>query len=281
MRFTLSFAVLCVSGVTLAATFNNPTRATPIARGNTGLNPPRSVLVEYLNERSAAAPRTAKLTNAELLRRGLPPHAPARRRLNARPATRSALPGVTACGYIRATYSQNGTSIGYLSSQLNEFGEVAFVQADQSGAQKFDLTYYPDSPNAPVNLKMRNPVAAESYLGGVVGYDTATDDIGYGSTDYSVLAPTGLTMAHSPPVYGPNAFNDATGNDNKIESAIWRYNAIYNTLGVQWINTDGSEPTTHIAYVIEEPMFVLSGDVNAFYENYGLGASVYFTFVHA
>ncbi|KAJ7463328.1 hypothetical protein FB451DRAFT_1403972 [Mycena latifolia] len=286
MRLTLSLAALCALVVAVTAT-STPT--SPVARfGNTGLNPPRSVLnPDYLNQRSAPAPRAAsavvparELTNAERLRRGLPPRAPINlRRTGSRLAKRSALPGVTICGYILVKSSQDYHVFGYLSPSLNDFGQTAYMQTSTQGALKFDLTYYPDDPSAPVNLRLKNSPAVEDYLGGVSGYASSSDDLAYGSTDYMVIGPVAKTPARSPPIHGDNAFGDATSIDEAMESAIWRY--AYGQLSVQWVNTDGSLPTTRIGYVQEEPMFILSADLPAFVDDYGVGTPVFFTFVLA
>jgi hypothetical protein len=114
------------------------------------------------------------------------------------------------------------------------------------------------------------------YVGGIVGFFSANNDLAAGSYHYAYWGGTVQTPVDSPPVSGGNSFTAATGIPEAIESAIWPLSGA-NELTAQWINTDLSTPATYIARI--QDVLLLTGDLTAFSNTFGPTVVVTLAFV--
>jgi hypothetical protein len=130
---------------------------------------------------------------------------------------------------------------------------------------------------APFSITTINaPNSAFPFFGGIVGFASTSNDLGVGSKNYVYLGGTTATAPGAGPTVGANAFTNATGIPERIESAIWSVDAI-NALSAQWINTDLSSPTTMLG--IAQSVLVLIGDVTTFEQNFGTFTPVRLVYV--
>lgn len=71
-----------------------------------------------------------------------------------------------------------------------------------------------------------------------------------------------------------NAFTAAAARSVDVESNIWRFADGANSDGTRllvssWVNTNGTVPTTQIAYIPNSNAFVVVGDLEAFRTTFG------------
>ncbi|KAJ7287273.1 hypothetical protein C8J57DRAFT_1707636 [Mycena rebaudengoi] len=245
--------------------------STPAARSPTGINPPRSVLSSDANGDAIRRTVTSRkyMSNALRLARGLPLNPPHRGKGSH--ARKSTLPPTTVSGYIFVS------SLGYVSPQLNDFGELGYFLPSKTGAMKVALTYYADQPSTPLNIRV---IGGSYFLGGISGYNSPSDDLVAGKPNYNFLGYTTETPVNSLPTAGNNSFTQTTGIFENIESAIWNFNVGTGALTPRWINVDSSAPADiSIFYAEEEPVLGLTGDMTTFYNNFGVGTKVSFRFI--
>ncbi|KAH9884496.1 hypothetical protein C8Q73DRAFT_749420 [Cubamyces lactineus] len=225
------------------------------------------------------------LTNAQRLARGLPPRSPRlntrRRALQARQsATPCSLPQVS--GLVQINDAASGSSIGYLSRAANSFGEYGLT-TDASAALSVTLRRC-DSLTDPFELGALNGLANYDNVGGVTGFANTDDNLGPGSGNYVYFAGTN-SVPRGPAQSAPNAFSQASGRPEDVESAIWTVpdNVAADAptpLVPSWVNSDGSVASDAvIAYVGSSNAFVITGDVTAFSSRFGTVQTVTFTFV--
>ncbi|KAJ8468806.1 hypothetical protein ONZ51_g9407 [Trametes cubensis] len=281
-RFFL-FALLAVPAVLAAGTPSPlPDVPTRVRRDTDSLVNPTGVVTRSLPLSPADA---HGLTNAQRLARGLPPRSPRfntrRRALQARQsATPCSLTQVT--GIVQIDDAASGNSIGYLSRTANAFGEYELT-TDASAALSVALRRC-DSLTDPFELGALNGLADYPYVGGVTGFANSDDNLQQGSGNYVYLSGTS-SVPRGPAQNAPNAFSQASGRPEDVESAIWtvpdNVNADAPTpLVPAWVNTDGSVASgTVIAYVASSDAFVLTGDQTAFSSRFGAVQAVTFTFV--
>jgi hypothetical protein len=176
-------------------------------------------------------------------------------------------------GYIQVTNADTGANLGFVSNVFNQFGEYGVttdvnnrLTVSFSGTSQFSLTAT-NGPNS--NLP---------YVGGIVGFSNTSDDLNTGSYNYTYLGGTVQTPANSPPVSGDNSFTEATGVQERIESAIWSISPS-NVLTAQWVNTDLSKPATYEMLYTAQNNLTLTGDKAVFVNTFGSSVPVTFTFV--
>jgi hypothetical protein len=157
-------------------------------------------------------------------------------------------------GYIEV----NDTPGNYVSNAFNDFGE-AVITDDPS--MMLLISFDPSSIPFSINITDGSGGGDESYFGGIQGYASTSSDFGQGSYNYSVLGGTAGSPPGSVPTNGDNTFTDATALREPVESAIWSLSGS-NLLTAQWVNSDGSNPVTHIEDV--SGILVLTGDPAAF-----------------
>ncbi|KAG8909703.1 hypothetical protein FRC01_006782, partial [Tulasnella sp. 417] len=63
-----------------------------------------------------------------------------------------------------------------------------------------------------------------------------------------------------------NSYSSATGTSRTSESEVWTFNRDTNAITVQWVNTDGSKPETHL--FTQSTALYAGGDPAAFLSRY-------------
>jgi hypothetical protein len=213
-----------------------------------------------------------QMTNAELLRRGLPLKAPVMRR--GTPVRRNVPSGApppqttTHTGVIRAM-NTDGTIFGYLSKSFT--GGLGWVPStDPSNALTVSfVTTDPSGSGSQLDLLTQNQDAVNgehfSRLGLVQGRDSTSDNLAPGSFNYLYITGTESTPAGSPPVSNvPNAFD--TVIDRDTESAVWSYDPSTQALTIHWKNGDGTFPTVKV--FAQSNVFYAGADSGAFHSRF-------------
>ncbi|PSS03729.1 hypothetical protein PHLCEN_2v3954 [Hermanssonia centrifuga] len=157
-------------------------------------------------------------------------------------------------------------SQGYISKDLNTFGEFQFTTAAADA-----LTVAVDSCN-PQDLELVNVASSYKFLGGIVGFASTSGDLKVGTTNYAYLGATSQTSLYSPPANSGNAFSDATGTPENVESAIFVVDDTTGVAGVitpKWVNSDSTLAVSTVVYVPSAGAFALVGDVSAFQSKFG------------
>ncbi|OCH87392.1 hypothetical protein OBBRIDRAFT_159752 [Obba rivulosa] len=218
------------------------------------------VLVAALSLSVHAAPRgsgpSVKIfadslgTNAQRLAVGLPPLPPKRRATGTRSVSASPSPSprppTTFTGHLEAR-SNNGTTVGFVKNTAG--GVDGIVPPSDPGTLEvsFSTTATPGAP--PFSILATNPAFPPPF--NVGGNGTAA--LGSGSPDVVAINHVGFTSPFSPPSI------DAGG-----ESSIWSYSTSTKEITAQWINPDGSHPTTFIGWNSTANFLFLSGDLSAY-----------------
>ncbi|WP_326533647.1 PEP-CTERM sorting domain-containing protein [Pseudorhodoferax sp.] len=155
------------------------------------------------------------------------------------------------------------TLLGYVSRQHVLFGEYGLVAnvADAAAVQ------FTGAPRFSI-LATDGPTPAYPYIGAVSGFwNVGGDDFGAGIYNYAYMAGTTATAPGAVPAPGANAFTDATGASESIASAFWSIAGL--DLSAHWVNGDGSSATTYLIHYTADNVFLLTGDPDAFSEEFG------------
>lgn len=260
MRFALNlFATLAVAATALA----QPARRALL------LNP-------SVGGMFSDVPNTGPITNAKRFAMHLPPITPKslHRRLRGAPRTPTRVqaaprtdssplpPSTMKCNILVTTI--DGSTIGFISAAFNQFGEYGLFQQSQDGALEVAFSNTPGASSQMDLYGNNSPSSTYPFFGAIAGYASTSDDMGPGSYNYAYIGGTAQTTPGSPAVEGENTFYMATGESGDYESAIWNYDAGSQAITAQWINTDGSAPSTQILYANDDNQaLVLTADVNA------------------
>jgi len=198
----------------------------------------------------------AKDSNAYRLAHGLPPLAPRnfgrnvpgheptpvlRARASAS-ASPSSVPKQSGRLQVRA---ENGTTIGYVQDKLGlpvSHGSDLKISIAASAARKEHLDVVATATSLPSPFY----VGASSH-----GSDNAT--IVPGSTNSLLFSNVTRTDPGSRPIKSNGAL---------VESAIWSLNSTTKELTAQWVNNDGTLPTTFIVYDQASSELLFVGDTN-------------------
>jgi hypothetical protein len=174
--------------------------------------------------------------------------------------------GCTITGTVQVTDTDNNTVLGYVSNVWNSYGEsvVTTTPADY-------LSVSVPSGNAVNITALNGPNSSYPEVGGIQGFANTSPDLGSGSFNYAYLGGTTETASGATPTSGANSFTAATGVPEDFESAIWSVGA-GGSLTPQWVNTDSSEPATHLVDIND--ILVLTGDTTAFEGTFGAAADV-------
>ncbi|KAG5646137.1 hypothetical protein DXG03_004376 [Asterophora parasitica] len=239
------------------------------------LNPPASVLVSSYHPVSQIAARG--LSNAKRLASGLPLKPPSRRR---RPFVARAQPSgvVLTQGYILAK-DGDGNPVGYVNKAQNAYGEYVVDTDDTDPNDRLIVAIYlADAPSGTANIQTINgPDADLPFFGGIVGYASTSNDFNPLSFNYAFVGGTAPTPPNSPAISGSNTYSKRTNDQKAFESAIWTLDGNTYQLTPQWINSDGSSPTTYLG--LSNGIVTLTGDIDAFVNSFGPANWVTFYFV--
>ncbi|PPQ95377.1 hypothetical protein CVT26_008222 [Gymnopilus dilepis] len=242
--------------------------------------------LQKVSHKHEAVPQLAMrgMTNAKRFAAGLPPLPPRRKPLGqrtktARSASASTIPGTQA--NIEVLDTSTGQSLGYFSSAYNSFGEATLAtnlnpratQGDEEETQPSTgsssrLVIITPQNGGPSNVQTVNgPDAAFPFLGGIKGFTSPDNLIDPATDDYGYIGGVQETFPGSSPVLAGNSFTAATGLPVPVESAIWYHDTVTGALTAQWVNPDGSLPTTYLGYI--QGFLIFTGNQTAFAETYG------------
>lgn len=167
----------------------------------------------------------------------------------------------------------NGTTFGFVSPVWNVFGEYGIVQQAQAGSLEVSFSFVPTKGTLPSQLNLlptNGPSAAYPYVGATVGFVSPSDDLVVGGFNYAYITGTLLLPAGPPSEGDNNSFGGTTGIPKKAESAIWTYNPKTRAITPQWINRDGSKPSTFMVFANDfNEAFILTGDLAVFRDTFG------------
>jgi hypothetical protein len=207
----------------------------------------------------------APSTNAERFARGLPP-APPRRRHNHHSPSRthtcspSPLPPVTYRGVIQVFDGLN--SLGFLADNTYY---TPFLTPDLASAYVVSFTL-PNGATTGSTLDLTAQVKTFTLLGVSQGRDNTSPDFAPGSFNYGYIGGTTHTAPNATPQSVSSFFADSTGLAKPSESAVWSVDLTTGALTVQWVNTDGSKPTTFT--FVQANFAYVGGDPDAFHSRF-------------
>ncbi|KIK66795.1 hypothetical protein GYMLUDRAFT_912941 [Collybiopsis luxurians FD-317 M1] len=224
---------------------------------------------------SLDSPQELSLTNAKRFAMGLPPKPP-RRLPTASESTPHARPSsyhrkrLVGCLHVRD--ASDGRWLGYLSRNLNAFGEYGpTTYAAQRLMVKVDT-----AAEGPINVATMNGQETDlPYMVGITGFANDASGLHPGNYNYVYLGAGGRTAANVSPRAASNSFTRATGNAEAIESMIFVLEPALNIVPF-WINGDGSRPITFLG--LFEGVLFITGDQNKFEQTFGPATWVTLTF---
>ncbi|KAJ3889071.1 hypothetical protein GG344DRAFT_67425 [Lentinula edodes] len=184
-------------------------------------------------------------------------------------------------GFLCIRDALDGTSLGYVSSAFNSFGEYGPMV---SPGQRLEVSINTDTMGpisivttvntlflifveAGLNAVDQNgPDPDLPFMVGITGFANDASGLRPGKYNYIYLGAGNRTAADVSPRSGDNSFSRATGNPEGIESTIF---SLRPTLDVMpfWINGDGSKP--NISLGLYENVLFLTGDKTMFVETFG------------
>jgi len=164
------------------------------------------------------------------------------------------------CGHLRVEASDNKFS-GFVSDHRDANGRYTVVKNASQGTL-VDLQGH--------NLIFRGEDLYPA-LGGTAGVvhdrDTPRDDLRGNSANFAMLTGTSTTLYGKAASTGRSSFNEATGAEQKIESAIYSFGE-NREIHASWINHDGSSiPATFGVNV--DGQLILSANPGQYAATYG------------
>lgn len=215
---------------------------------------------EFTVDHAARSPQG--LTNAELIRRGLPLKNPIMRRgTPVRRNSPSGTPSKTVQrGKIRVRKESDNEVLGYVSATTYQHAQFLYGHVDSALIVSFE-TGAGDS-DTKLNLAIENADIQGFALGLVEGRDNVDSVLAAGSYQYTYLAGTKQTPPGSPPLVVGNSY----GSTRASESALWNWVRKTQSLTLHWVNPDGSYPTVHI--FAQGVAIYVGGDPAAFNHKY-------------
>jgi len=271
----IKLAFLIALTVSLVAAALEPTLTSRSSFAN--LNPTPEDILNYASVQKRADPKpqlvVRGMTNARRLAEGLPLLPPKKREHAARSAPSSTPPELTR-GLIEVWIADTGVQTGFIAQDPNQFGEYTITSsAPDALIVQFDRVTA--SIHGPVNIPAENGIPNFPLLGAVTGFASTSDNLGSGSSNYAYVVGTNETPVNSHPASVGNSFSTTTGISEDSESAIWSFSFTNGHIEPQWVNTDGSQPSTVV--VFSQNTLVVTGDLAAFTTAFG-GEQVYLEF---
>jgi hypothetical protein len=208
------------------------------------------------------------VTNANLLRRGLPLKEPILRRGSpVRRSSPSSVPPVkiTHRGTIEVHNAANGNLLGYVSKNLVNGG--AQYGIDPTAANALHVTFDTDQSNSGTGLNVKAVDSNPSWplLGIVQGRDDIDSNVKPGSYQYLYLG--GVANPGTQPGDRPAQISNSyfIGSPRTAETALWTINSAGNMSPI-WINQDGTTPALQLW--TQSTGLYAGGDMNAFFARY-------------
>lgn len=217
------------------------------------------------------------LTNAALLRRGLPLKNPVMRR--GTPIRRTDPSGVPDPGRepgpdpeptkirhrgIIQLKNLDGSVLGYVASSAASTGQYIY-QSDTTNALVVNFETDSTGSGSQLNVVPENSSLKNFGFSGLVqGRDSTDSSLSPGSFNYGYLASTDETAPGSPPTNVDNSYN--VGPPRTAESAVWTFDSATGNLTPVWVNPDGSIPA--IEYFVQSTGIYIGGNADAFHSRY-------------
>lgn len=132
----------------------------------------------------------------------------------------------------------DGSTRGYLSRTRADFGYGVFQESQEGSLEvSFDTSSDDLSPSeldffAENALDPSAPYIGANWLYGEGGWDLNTETGSLASIEDN----------------GTPTLPGSSPTSSGWESAIWKYNPVTQDITVQWINSDGSSPPSHLVY---------------------------------
>jgi len=222
---------------------------------------------------AAPTPTSPPLTNAQRLARGLPIKPPHRR---ATIGPRSAFPRASSVprtnyrGIIAVTNTANGQILGYISTTSLGHAQYGY---ESSAANALIVSFDTDADAivaSAVRMTSENSdIPGFTLVSLVQGREDTSVDFAPGSLNYAYIAGMAEpgSASNSVPVTSPaNSYTAATGSTRAAISNVWEFNRRTLALTLQWVNSDGSKPTTDS--FAQGPALYVGGDQAAFTQRF-------------
>ncbi|KAJ7022282.1 hypothetical protein C8F04DRAFT_1311553 [Mycena alexandri] len=189
------------------------------------------------------------LTNAQRLKRGLPPLPPVARwspTRHALVARASPVPCTTQTisGLIEVTDDISGTLYGYVTTDYF-LGYSTFDPTEDPRTVSITIPCNPSADDL-VGLNIASLISGgggtndHPYFGAIMSYDASDNDLSSANANYAWMGTTDLI-----PTVTSNSAQDAQGAKQASESPVWTYDPATGALTLTWYNTDGSAATTY------------------------------------
>jgi hypothetical protein len=209
------------------------------------------------------------LTNAELLRRGLPLNNPIMRRGSPvrRQSPSSVPPPVktTHAGVVEVHNAADGSLLGYIGKDLLNGAQLGFKP---SIADALLISFETDSTGSgtDIDISMTNSNPSWPLLGLIQGRDDTDSNFAPGSYQYGYLG--GVANPGTQPGDGPTLIDNSypTGTPRTAETAVWTFDGTSGTLTPVWINEDGTTPA--LQTWTQSTALYIGGDQSAFHSRY-------------
>jgi len=207
------------------------------------------------------------LSNAELLRRGLPLKGPVMRRgTPVRRTNPSAVPvPMTHTGVVQVLDSSNNV-LGYIAKDLGNAGAQYVYNPSITNA--LAVTFQTDQTGSGTQLDINavNSNPSWPFLGLVQGREDTDSNLSPGSYEYLYLA--GVANPGTQPGDSPQSISNSyfIGAPRTAETAVWTFDITTGVLTPQWINTDGSSPAEQ--FFTQSTGLYVGGSQDAFHSRF-------------
>lgn len=210
------------------------------------------------------------LSNAELLRRGLPLKDPILRRGSpVRRTSPSSVPPpvkITHAGIIEVHDAANGNLLGYIAKNLVNGG--AQLGYDPSITNALLVSFQTDSSGSgsTIDISMANSSPSWPLLGLLQGRDDSDSNFAVGSFQYGYLG--GVANPGTQPGDRPTLIDNSyfIGSPRTAETAVWTFDGASGKLTPVWINQDGTTPA--LQTWTQSTGLYIGGDQAAFVARY-------------
>ncbi|KAG8840047.1 hypothetical protein FRB91_006583, partial [Serendipita sp. 411] len=153
---------------------------------------------------------------------------------------------------------------GYLSKSMLDGLGIMNINSISANAEVF--TFVAPSGAASVTqteITSTSTLGGFPFLGLIQGFLNTDGNLGTGDwTKYLFLGTTPHSEPGATPQEGSNSYTASTGTPRTYESAVWNIDIATGDIFPQWVNTDGSTPSTYMIWFSQGAMFA-TGDPDA------------------